>query len=94
MSARFEPDQPHEPGPEVARESPFTVKRVAGAVLLALLLTFLVQNGKSARMHFLGFSFTLPVGVALLVAAVAGGVATLLVTAARRRRLRAQQRHR
>ncbi|WP_083897837.1 LapA family protein [Nocardia vinacea] len=43
-----------------------------GGVFLVVLLIFVVQNTTSLRLGFLGWHFTLPVGVAILVAAVAG----------------------
>jgi uncharacterized integral membrane protein len=70
-----------------------TPRRVVGAIFLALVLTFLVQNGASAHMHFLGLSFSLPLGVALVISAVAGAVLALVATAAGRRRARARNRH-
>lgn len=94
MTGPHEAEQPlHEPIHEVEPRRPLvTARRVIGVVLLALVLTFLVQNGKSARMHFLGLSFSLPIGVALVVSFVAGAVIALIATAARRRRTRARSR--
>ncbi|WP_212761540.1 LapA family protein [Nocardia uniformis] len=43
-----------------------------GGVFLVALLIFVVQNTTSVRLGFLGWHFELPVGVAILVAAVAG----------------------
>jgi uncharacterized integral membrane protein len=93
VTAHYEPEPLHEATSEVERPSVVTPKRVLAAVLVALVLTFLVQNGASARMHFLTLSFHLPIGVALLVSAVAGAVLALLATAARRRRVRRARRN-
>ncbi|GAB0101351.1 hypothetical protein JMUB6875_03150 [Nocardia sp. JMUB6875] len=43
-----------------------------GGVFLVVLLVFVVQNTTSVRLGFLGWHFVLPVGVSILVAAVAG----------------------
>jgi uncharacterized integral membrane protein len=45
---------------------------IASAVVLILLLVFILQNGAPVVINFLGFSGSLPTGVALLFAAVAG----------------------
>jgi uncharacterized integral membrane protein len=45
---------------------------ILSAVVLLLLLVFILQNLEQVRVSFLGFSGTLPTGVALLFAAVAG----------------------
>jgi uncharacterized integral membrane protein len=50
-----------------------------GGLVLVLLLVFILQNGGSSTFHFLGFDFTLPRGVALLLAAVCGAAITALV---------------
>ncbi|MFI6366312.1 lipopolysaccharide assembly LapA domain-containing protein [Nocardia sp. NPDC050630] len=44
----------------------------AGGAFLIVLLIFVVQNTTSVRLGFLGRHFTLPIGVAILVAAVVG----------------------
>jgi uncharacterized integral membrane protein len=43
-------------------------------VLLVLLLVFILQNLQQVRLHYLGFSPKMPLGVAMLLAAVVGGV--------------------
>lgn len=45
---------------------------IAAAVVLLFLLIFILQNGQQARVSFLGASGELPMGVALLLAAVFG----------------------
>lgn len=44
----------------------------AGGAFLIVLLIFVVQNTTSVRLGFLGWHFALPIGVAILVAAVVG----------------------
>jgi uncharacterized integral membrane protein len=60
----------------------------AGFLILILLLIFITQNVKSAEFAFLGWHWTLPLGVAILLAAVCGGLITVLVGAARMYQLR------
>ena len=43
-------------------------------VLLVLLLIFILQNLQQVRVHYLGFSPKMPLGVAMLLAAVVGGI--------------------
>jgi lipopolysaccharide assembly protein A len=45
---------------------------ILSALVLVILLVFVLQNGEPARIDFLVWSGTLPTGVALLFAAVAG----------------------
>jgi uncharacterized integral membrane protein len=54
-----------------------------GFLLLVLLLVFIIQNGDTTTVHLFGWAGQLPVGIALLLAAVAGGLLTFLVGSAR-----------
>jgi uncharacterized integral membrane protein len=56
---------------------------IAGFVILILLLVFIMQNTESATVHFFGWDWNLPVGVALLLAAVCGGLLTVAAGSAR-----------
>ncbi|OBA87614.1 hypothetical protein A5662_25765 [Mycobacteriaceae bacterium 1482268.1] len=56
---------------------------IAGFVILILLLVFILQNTDSAAIHFFGWQWDLPVGVAILFAAVCGGLLTVAVGTAR-----------
>lgn len=72
-----EPSAPVQPAPPPARidrtrAGSIWVSMSVGGVFLVVLLIFVVQNTTSLRLGFLGWHFTLPVGVAILVAAVAG----------------------
>ena len=51
---------------------------IVGFLVLIVLLVFIAQNTGSATFHFLGWSWSLPLGVALLAAAVLGGLITTL----------------
>ena len=56
--------------------------------LLVLLAVFILQNGGSVSVHFLGLEGTVPLGVALFVAAVAGGGVVAVIGVARLTQLR------
>ncbi len=61
---------------------------ITGFLILIVLLIFITQNTASADFTFLNWRWTLPLGVAILLAAVAGGLITGLVSAARMFQLR------
>lgn len=56
---------------------------IAGFLILVVLLIFIAQNTESAEFAFLGWHWNLPLGVAILFAAVGGGLITALAGAAR-----------
>ncbi|MBI3215457.1 MAG: DUF1049 domain-containing protein [Mycobacterium sp.] len=56
---------------------------VLGFLILIVLLIFISQNTESAEFAFLGWHWSLPLGVAILFAAVAGGLLTVAVGAVR-----------
>jgi uncharacterized integral membrane protein len=65
------------------------------AVVLLLLLIFILQNGADVSVSYLGMHGHLPLGVALLLAAVSGVLLVVLAGAARISQLRATaRRHR
>ena len=65
------------------------------AVILLLLLIFILQNGTQVGVSYLGMHGHLPLGVALLLAAVCGVLLVVLAGAARISQLRATaRRHR
>jgi uncharacterized integral membrane protein len=55
----------------------------AGVIFLLILLIFIAQNTNSVAMHFLGWDWSLPVGVAFLLSAVCGAAIAVLAGAAR-----------
>lgn len=65
---------------------------VVALVVLVFLLIFILQNLENATVHFLGAVGSMPLAVAMLLAAVAGGALVALVGAARILQLRAQNR--
>jgi uncharacterized integral membrane protein len=66
-----------------------------GVVLLLAILVFILQNGQRVRVRFLMANGTLPLGAALLFAALLGAVLVLVAGAARVLQLRVvSRRHR
>ncbi|MGB2921735.1 MAG: lipopolysaccharide assembly LapA domain-containing protein [Mycobacterium sp.] len=89
------PDQPatgHTSPPESAvkftRAAAMWVSLILGFLVLIVLLIFIAQNTDSAEFAFLGWHWSLPLGVAILFAAVAGGLLTVAVGAVRIHQLR------
>jgi uncharacterized integral membrane protein len=70
------------------------VTLVVAAFVLLLLLIFILQNGQRSEVSFLGAHGTLPMGVALLLAAVFGVLLVALPGTARIIQLRRLDRHR
>jgi uncharacterized integral membrane protein len=69
------PSGPVAPAPSgPTRISAAWVATGVALVLLILLLIFILQNLQQVRLHYVGFSPKMPIGVAMLLAAVAGGV--------------------
>jgi lipopolysaccharide assembly protein A len=102
-------DQPRPPAPsgEPSAAAPKVTKTRAagayksllgGAIVLALLLIFILENTRDVKVSYLGASGHLPLGVALLLAAVGGALLLGLVGTVRilqlRRRIRRRGRSR
>jgi uncharacterized integral membrane protein len=71
------------PMPPRTRVSGIWVASIAAVVVLLLLLIFILQNGESVKINIFGANPTLPLGVALLLAAVLGALLVALIGAAR-----------
>ena len=56
---------------------------ITGFVILIVLLVFIMQNTDDTTINFFGWEWNLPVGVAILLAAVCGGLLTVAVGTAR-----------
>ena len=56
---------------------------IVGAIVLIFLLVFVVQNNVPTQFTFWAWTFTLPLGVAVLFAAIAGALVTAMVGTAR-----------
>lgn len=89
------PDGPsHTASQEPGAETKFTkaaalwTALILGFLILIVLLIFIAQNTASTAFAFLGWHWTLPLGVAILFAAVAGGLITVAVGAVRMFQLR------
>jgi uncharacterized integral membrane protein len=88
-----EPPVTPEPIPSAARPEPAAPPAtktgiafsglLAGAIVLIVLLVFILENTASVRISFFGASGHLPLGVALLLAAIGGALLTGIVGAAR-----------
>jgi len=80
------------PPPESAvhrtRAAALWVALTVGFLILIVLLIFIAQNTESAEFAFIGWHWSLPLGVAILFAAVAGGLLTVAVGAVRMFQLR------
>jgi uncharacterized integral membrane protein len=64
------------------------------AIVLLVLLVFILQNGRRADIAFFGAHWHLPLGVALLLAAVFGNLLVLIPGTARILQLRGEARRR
>ena len=60
----------------------------AGFLILIVLLIFITQNTSTAQLAFFSWRCTLPLGVAILLAAVGGGLITVAAGTARMFQLR------
>ncbi|MGD0741804.1 MAG: lipopolysaccharide assembly protein LapA domain-containing protein [Acidimicrobiales bacterium] len=74
----------------VTRTSGYWIAVVVGLLVLLVLLVFILENGQTARVDFFGVHGHLPQGVALLLAAVIGGLFVALAGAARILQLRSR----
>ncbi|AHC23109.1 MULTISPECIES: LapA family protein [Mycobacteriaceae] len=78
-----EPVPPPEDNVKFTRAAALWTSLIIGFLVLIVLLIFIAQNTDQGTFHFLGWNWTLPLGVALLLAAVGGGLLAVLVGAAR-----------
>jgi uncharacterized integral membrane protein len=83
------PPDPHhgatakEPAIGFTRAGALWTALIAGFLILILLLIFITQNTTSAAFQFFTWHWSLPLGVAMLMAAVGGGLITVAVGTAR-----------
>jgi uncharacterized integral membrane protein len=80
--------KPKEPAIGFTRAGALWSALIGGFLILILLLIFITQNTTSTPFQFLGWHWTLPLGVAILLAAVVGGLLTVAVGTARILQLR------
>ena len=74
---------PPEPAVKFTRAAALWSALITGFVILIVLLVFIMQNTDSTTINFFGWEWNLPVGVAILLAAVCGGLLTVAVGSAR-----------
>jgi uncharacterized integral membrane protein len=67
---------------------------IAGAIVLILLLVFILENTESVKITYFGAGFHMPLGVALLLAAIGGALLVGIVGTARIMQLRRSVRRR
>jgi uncharacterized integral membrane protein len=79
---------PQESAVKFTRTASVWTSLTAGFLILIVLLIFITQNTGSAQFAFLGWRWTLPLGVAILLAAVGGGLITVAAGTARIYQLR------
>ena len=79
---------PPESAVHLTRAAALWVALTFGFLILIVLLIFIAQNTESAEFAFIGWHWSLPLGVAILFAAVAGGLLTVAVGAVRMFQLR------
>ena len=66
---------------------------IAGAIVLILLLVFILENTQKVKISYFGAGFHMPLGVALLLAAIGGALLVGIFGAARILQLRRRVRH-
>jgi lipopolysaccharide assembly protein A len=95
------PPQPRpQPGPQQLPQHQIKHTRISGlwvavgvfALVLLFLLIFILQNSRGADISYLGAHGHMPLGVALLLAAVCGALLVILAAAARMAQLRSTAR--
>ncbi|SPM29981.1 Uncharacterized integral membrane protein [Mycobacterium terramassiliense] len=77
-----------EPAVGFTRAGALWTSLTVGFLTLILLLIFIAQNTSSASFAFFGWRWSLPLGVAILLAAVVGGLITVAAGTARILQLR------
>jgi uncharacterized integral membrane protein len=79
---------PKEPAIAFTRAGALWSFLIVGFLILIVLLVFITQNTASTAFQFLAWHWSLPLGVAILLAAVVGGLITVAVGTARILQLR------
>jgi uncharacterized integral membrane protein len=79
---------PQDEAKKLTRAGALWTALAGGFLVLVLLLVFIMQNTDTTTIHMFGWAWQLPVGVALLLGAIAGGLLTFLVGTVRILQLR------
>jgi uncharacterized integral membrane protein len=88
-----EPTSPtSERAPRLTRAGAAWVATAFALLLLVMLIIFILQNPTRVEVNYLGYSGSLPLGMALLIAAVAGGVLVAVAGVTRVTQLRVNAR--
>lgn len=82
------PTMPPDEAGKFTRAGALWTALAGGFIVLILLLVFVMQNTNTTTIHMFGWAAELPVGVALLLAAIAGGLLMFLVGTVRILQLR------
>jgi uncharacterized integral membrane protein len=77
-----------EPAVKFTRAGALWTALFVGFLVLIVLLIFVAQNIDSVPLHLFGWSWSVPLGIAILLAAVGGGLLTVAVGTARILQLR------
>lgn len=85
---KSKPAMPPDEARKLTRASALWTALAGGFVVLVLLLVFIMQNTDTTTIHMFGWAWQLPVGVALLLGAIAGGLLTFLIGTVRILQLR------
>jgi len=72
-----------EPVRSGSRTAGIWIALILGAIVLVALLIFVIQNNQRATFEYFAASFDLPLGVAMLLAAIAGALVMALVGSVR-----------
>lgn len=74
---------PEEPVASGSKTTAIWVALILGAIILILLLIFVIQNSTRSQFEYFAWTFQLPLGVAMLLAAIAGALVMALVGSVR-----------
>lgn len=77
------PEPPRENAVKFTKAAALWSALIPGFLILIVLLIFVAQNTESATFAFLGWRWSLPLGVAILASAVCGGLLTVAAGTAR-----------
>ena len=77
-----------DPAANLTRAGALWTSLILGFLILIVLLIFITQNTETSSFTFLGWHWSLPLGVAMLLAAIGGGLITFTVGTARILQLR------
>ncbi len=80
--------KPEQRAPHLTRLSAVWVATAIALLLLVLLIIFILQNPTSVEIHYLGFAGSLSLGMAMLIAAVGGGLVVAIAGVGRITQLR------